>query len=159
MTPGLVLLVIRVVLSLILYAFLGMVLLFLWKEIRSHRASETHTPPAFLVLANGSDTDIRHALHANNRIGRAADNSMVLHDETVSAHHARLSFQAGQWWLEDLGSRNGTAVNGIPLEGPLVVTYGDQVAFGRIEFRMEAPVVEDGLESLDETIFRGGRHF
>jgi hypothetical protein len=143
MTPGLVLLVIRVVLGLILYAFLGVLLLFLWKEIQSHRASETNSPMAVLVLADDSDIEVRHALIAHNRIGRAADNSVVLHDETASAHHARLSFQDGQWWLEDLGSRNGTAVNGIPLEGPLVVTYGDQIAFGRVEFRMEAPDFEE----------------
>ena len=146
MTPGLVLLVIRVVLGLILYAFLGMLLLFLWKEIQPHRASEVHNPPADLVLADGSDIEVRHSLIANNRIGRAADNSLVLDDDMASAHHARLSFQDGQWWLEDLGSRNGTAVNGLPLEGPLVVTYGDQIAFGRVEFRLEAPVVEDNLE-------------
>jgi len=146
MTPGLVLLVIRVVLGLILYAFLGLILLFLWKEIQSHRVSEIHYPPAVLVLADGSNVDVRHSLIANNRIGRAADNSLVLQDETASAHHARLSFHEGQWWLEDLGSRNGTAVNGIALEGPLVLTYGDRIAFGRVEFRMEAPVIEDDLE-------------
>ena len=146
MTPGLVLLVIRIVLGLILYAFMGMLLLFLWKEIQSHRVLEVHSPPAVLVSADGSDIEVRHSLIANNRIGRAADNSLVLDDDMASAHHARLSFQDGQWWLEDLGSRNGTAVNGIPLEGPLVVTFGDQIAFGRVEFRMEAPVVEDSLE-------------
>ncbi len=146
MTPGLVLLVIRVVLGLILYAFLGMILLFLWKEIQSHRASEIHYPPAVLVSADGSNVEVSHSLIANNRIGRAADNTLVLQDETASAHHARLSFHEGQWWLEDLGSRNGTAVNGIALEGPLVLTYGDQIAFGRVEFRMEAPIIEDDLE-------------
>lgn len=146
MTPGLVLLVIRVVISLILYAFLASLLLFLWKEIQSHRASETHTPPAVLVLADGSEIAMSHVLIANNTIGRAADNSLVLQDETASAHHARICFQEGQWWLEDLGSRNGTAVNGIALEGPLVVTYGDQITFGRVEFRMEAPPIIDSLE-------------
>jgi hypothetical protein len=146
MTPELVLLVIRVVLGLILYAFLGMILLFLWKEIQSHRASELHYPPAVLVFADGSNVDVRHSLIANNRIGRAADNTLVLQDETASAHHAQLSFHEGQWWLEDLGSRNGTAVNGIALEGPLVLTYGDQIAFGRVEFRMEAPFIEDDQE-------------
>lgn len=146
MTPGLVLLVIRVILGLILYAFLGMILLFLWKEIQSHRASEIHYPPAVLVSADGSNVEVSHSLIANNRIGRAADNTLVLQDETASAHHARLSFHEGQWWLEDLGSRNGTTVNGIALEGPLVLTYGDQIAFGRVEFRMEAPVIEEDLE-------------
>lgn len=70
----------------------------------------------------------------------------MLQDETASAHHPRLSFHEGQWWLEDLGSRNGTTVNGIALEGPLVLTYGDQIAFGRVEFLMEAPVVEDDMD-------------
>jgi len=116
MTPGLVLFVIRVILGLILYAFLGMILLFLWKEIQSHRASEIHYPPAVLVSADGSNVEVSHSLIANNRIGRAADNTLVLQDETASAHHARLSFHEGQWWLEDLGSRNGTAVNGIGME-------------------------------------------
>jgi FHA domain len=146
MTPGLVLFVIRVILGLILYAFLGMILLFLWKEIQSHRAYEIHNPPAVLVSADGSNVEVSHSLIANNRIGRAADNTLVLQDETASAHHARLSFHEGQWWLEDLGSRNGTAVNGMALEGPLVLTYGDQIAFGRVEFRMEAPVIEEDLE-------------
>jgi len=146
MTPGLVLFVIRVILGLILYAFLGMILLFLWKEIQSHRASEIHYPPAVLVSADGSNVEVSHSLIANNRIGRAADNTLVLQDETASAHHARLSFHEGQWWLEDLGSRNGTAVNGIALEGPLVLTYGDQIAFGRVEYLMEAPVLEDDID-------------
>ena len=147
MTPGFVLLAIRVVLSLVLYAFLGFLLLCLWKEIQAHRTSESRSPPAILVPAEGSESGIRHALIADNRIGRAADNSLVLHDETTSAHHARLFFQDGQWWLEDLGSKNGTVVNGVPLEGPLVVTYGDLIAFGRVEFRMEAPIIEQNKAS------------
>jgi len=146
MTPGLVLLVIRVLLSLILYAFLGMLLLFLWKEMQSTRSMALSPPAAVLVFAEGLDMVSKYSLLENNRIGRAADNSLVIPDETVSAHHARLAFQEGQWWLEDLGSRNGTAVNGIPLEGPLVVTYGDQITFGRIECLLEALEVEDNIE-------------
>lgn len=143
MTPGLVLLVIRVLMSLILYAFLGTLLLFLWKEIQSDRSLVLSPPPAVLVFGEDLDRESKYALLDNNRIGRAADNSLVITDETVSAHHARLSFQEAQWWLEDLGSRNGTAVNGIPLEGPLVVTYGDQISFGRIDCLMEALDIED----------------
>ena len=143
MTPGLVLLVIRVLLSLILYAFLGMLLLFLWKEIKSNRSLAQSAPAAVLVFAEDLDMASEYSLLENNRIGRAADNSLVIHDETVSAHHARLVFQEVQWWLEDMGSRNGTSVNGIPLEGPLVVTYGDQITFGRIGCLLEALEAED----------------
>ncbi|MGD8634401.1 MAG: FHA domain-containing protein, partial [Anaerolineales bacterium] len=76
-----------------------------------------------------------------NLIGRAADNTIVLDDEIVSAHHARLSYLSDrQWWLEDLGSRNGTAVNAVPVDEPLAVTDGDTISFGNVEFRL---VVED----------------
>jgi pSer/pThr/pTyr-binding forkhead associated (FHA) protein len=73
-----------------------------------------------------------------NLIGRAADNSICLDDSTISAYHVRLSFQGGQWWLEDLGSRNGTGVNDLAIEEPLVVTYGDRIRVGRVEMKLSA---------------------
>jgi ABC-type multidrug transport system ATPase subunit/pSer/pThr/pTyr-binding forkhead associated (FHA) protein len=45
-------------------------------------------------------------------IGRDADNGLALPDPRVSRHHARLSWSAGAWWLEDLGSANGTFAGG-----------------------------------------------
>jgi pSer/pThr/pTyr-binding forkhead associated (FHA) protein len=75
---------------------------------------------------------VEHGLNAVNLLGRAADNTIRLLDKSVSAYHARLSFQSGQWWLEDLGSRNGTMVNRVRLEGPLVVTYGDVIQLGGV---------------------------
>ena len=79
-----------------------------------------------------------------NMIGRAADNTIVLSDERVSAHHARITFTGGQWVLEDLGSRNGTFVNELPLEGPLVVALEDRIQIGSVilELTQEVPVAE-----------------
>jgi pSer/pThr/pTyr-binding forkhead associated (FHA) protein len=45
-------------------------------------------------------------------IGRAADNSLVLTDDYVSSHHARLTRDGGRWQLEDGGSTNGVLVDG-----------------------------------------------
>ncbi len=47
-------------------------------------------------------------------------------------------FQNGQWWIEDLASRNGTEVNEVPVEEPLVVSYGDQIRMGRVLARLES---------------------
>ena len=46
------------------------------------------------------------------RMGRQEDNQLVLRDNRASRHHARIVFEAGQYWVEDLNSRNGVTVNG-----------------------------------------------
>ena len=49
------------------------------------------------------------------RIGRAEHNTIVLEDAFVSAEHALLTRREGQWWLEDLNSRNGTLLNDLAI--------------------------------------------
>ncbi|GAA2489395.1 DUF1707 and FHA domain-containing protein [Streptomyces gobitricini] len=72
------------------------------------------------------------------RIGRDPANGLRLSHETVSRQHAELSLQDGLWVLRDLGSTNGTAVNGQRVTGSVVVQAGDMVAFGRMGFRLSA---------------------
>ncbi|MFE9452269.1 FHA domain-containing protein [Streptomyces sp. NPDC006739] len=73
-----------------------------------------------------------HAL----RIGRDPASGLRLNHETVSRVHAELSRQGGLWVLRDLGSTNGTTVNGRRVIGAAVVREGDQVSFGRMAFRL-----------------------
>lgn len=63
-------------------------------------------------------------------LGRATDNDIVILESEVSRHHARLIRQGESWVLHDLGSRNGTFVNGQRITGPLRLTEGNQVALG-----------------------------
>ncbi len=63
-------------------------------------------------------------------IGRDSSNSVAISDAEVSRRHARLTFQGGKYVIEDLGSTNGTFVNGQRLAGPHVLKPGDVVAFG-----------------------------
>ncbi|MCQ4213602.1 MULTISPECIES: FHA domain-containing protein [Streptomyces] len=72
------------------------------------------------------------------RIGRDPANGLRLSHESVSRVHAELSRQGGMWVLRDLGSTNGTSVNGRRVIGAAVVQDGDQVAFGRMSFRLSA---------------------
>lgn len=72
------------------------------------------------------------------RIGRDVANGLRLTHETVSRVHAELSRQGGIWVLRDLGSANGTTVNGRRVIGAVVVREGDQVGFGRMSFRLAA---------------------
>ncbi|MFI1102040.1 FHA domain-containing protein [Streptomyces melanogenes] len=70
------------------------------------------------------------------RIGRDPHNGLRLSHETVSRVHAELTHQSGVWVLRDLGSTNGTSVNGRRVTGAVVVNDGDQVSFGRMSFRL-----------------------
>ncbi|OIJ63052.1 DUF1707 and FHA domain-containing protein [Streptomyces mangrovisoli] len=70
------------------------------------------------------------------RNGRDPANGLRLNHETVSRVHAELRHQAGMWVLRDLGSTNGTTVNGRRVIGAAVVREGDQVGFGRMAYRL-----------------------
>jgi pSer/pThr/pTyr-binding forkhead associated (FHA) protein len=62
-------------------------------------------------------------------IGRAADNDLVLADSRVSRHHARIAGRRGTLVYADLGSTNGSRVNGVQV-GELVLGAGDRIELG-----------------------------
>ncbi|KES08503.1 peptide-binding protein [Streptomyces toyocaensis] len=70
------------------------------------------------------------------RIGRDPASGLRISHETVSRVHAELRNQGGTWVLRDLGSTNGTTVNGRRVVGAAVVREGDQIGFGRITYRL-----------------------
>ena len=63
-------------------------------------------------------------------IGRDINNDIVINDSEISRKHARLILQAGGYVLEDLGSTNGSFVNGQRLMGPHVLRPGEMVMLG-----------------------------
>ncbi|GAA0965669.1 DUF1707 and FHA domain-containing protein [Actinocorallia libanotica] len=72
-------------------------------------------------------------------VGRAPGCQFVLTDLTVSRFHAEIRAEEHGWTISDLGSMNGTKVNGWRLTGPAVLRPGDQVAFGDCTFVAAAP--------------------
>jgi hypothetical protein len=73
-------------------------------------------------------------------LGRSRDCDCVLAEPSVSRRHAELRREGGRWLLRDLGSRNGTRVNGVRLLDATEVCPGDRVSFGDARFRLgEAP--------------------
>ncbi|MCL4529439.1 MAG: FHA domain-containing protein [Chloroflexi bacterium] len=63
-------------------------------------------------------------------IGRDSSSNVAINDAEVSRKHARLTFQGGKYVIEDLGSTNGTFVNGQRLASPIVLKSGDVVSLG-----------------------------
>jgi hypothetical protein len=71
-------------------------------------------------------------------IGRAAGSMLRLTHYTVSRAHAQLRSNADGWTLRDLGSSNGTWLNGCRVTGSVAIRPGDQVRFGQVGFRLAA---------------------
>jgi hypothetical protein len=72
-------------------------------------------------------------------IGRSSDNDMDLgDDEFASSHHARVEPRRDGVWVEDVGSTNGTFVNGTKLDRPRKLAAGDVIRVGDTDLRFDA---------------------
>jgi pSer/pThr/pTyr-binding forkhead associated (FHA) protein len=69
-------------------------------------------------------------------IGRAEDSTLVITDDYASAKHARLVPRAGQWYLEDLGSTNGTYLDKTKVGAPTPVPLGVPIRIGRTSLEL-----------------------
>jgi hypothetical protein len=89
-------------------------------------------PPKLLRFANGDNAGetiiIRRAVVS---IGRSLDNDVIIDSAEVSRHHARIEVRDGQYEIVDLGSTNGTAVNGRPANHSRL-NHGDRITFGTV---------------------------
>lgn len=73
-------------------------------------------------------------------IGRAVASNVSVDDPHVSARHSELCYDRGQWWLRDLGSSNGTLLNGEPVRTVVAVRHGDVLQCGRVRFRFVSSI-------------------
>lgn len=101
------------------------------------------------VFLRSAVTDEDIALEGEMRIGREKDCEIRVDDIHISRYHARLTVADGQILLEDLGSTNGTYVNGTRIQGPQSVSVGDELRFHHCLFRL----VSNQTSDLDRTVF------
>lgn len=95
---------------------------------------------ARLVAEDGTE----HPLDGEVRVGRSADCELTIDDSRVSRQHARLNVAGEQLTLEDLGSANGTLVNGQRLVGSTTLANGDELQFDKHRFRV---VISGGAQA------------
>ena len=143
--------------------FLVLLYLFIWRIVRS-AARDVSLPQESFVLAPGSVPGLvsegpqfdagrlvvvtSPALEEGDELtldssalllGRGSRNDVDLgRDEYASTEHARIEPRRDGVWLEDVGSTNGTYLNGIRLTRPKRMTAGDVVRVGETELRYEA---------------------
>lgn len=106
-----------------------------------------------LHITEGGDADALEFDGPEVSIGRTADNDLVLNDASVSRRHAQLKLLDDGWVIEDLGSGNGTIVNGAKIDGPFTVAAGDNVTIGPVTFTIDADeeaAGDDGDEEVED---------
>jgi pSer/pThr/pTyr-binding forkhead associated (FHA) protein len=132
---GILVLILRLLASGALYAFIGWALYTLWKDLKSP-SSPAETIPTIQITPIGTDARMRSFDLPVITIGRAQTNTYQLLDNSISSTHARMSYHHQQWWLEDLASTNGTMLNNRPVSTPTVLIDGDQIQCGSVAFQI-----------------------
>jgi pSer/pThr/pTyr-binding forkhead associated (FHA) protein len=130
---GEVLLALRLLVGVSLFAFLGWALWLLWSDLKIQAgllASRKVPPLSLLTQADDESPQLTNFSQAEITIGRDPACECLLRDDAVSTHHARLAYHHSQWWVEDLGSKNGTKLNSEALTNPTVVISGDKIYCG-----------------------------
>ncbi len=130
----------RILFLLCLYLFLMYVVLSLTRDLRSRSASPEEAAPGELVIVDPADSGLQpndsFALRGETLLGRSNDNTIALPDATVSSRHGRMVHGKKGWVVEDLGSTNGTFVNGQRVKSKVAVHYGDVVSLGGVSMKL-----------------------
>lgn len=136
----------KVVLLGAMYTLLAVVV---WMEARelAHATTRRISPvapqksrriPAALVLLEGVGPQSVDLVPPETLLGRDASCHVPIPDSSVSHRHARVYHSDGEWFVEDLGSTNGTFVNDRPLTRPIVLRPTDTLSIGRSTFEARA---------------------
>ena len=151
------------VLLLLKIAFLVVLYLFIWRIVRT-ASRDLRLPQESFILAPSSTAGVEAARRAPRTgrlvvvksphltegqdfeldsaqltIGRGRQNDVsIAADEYASARHARFEPRQDGVWVQDLGSTNGTFLNGARLERPRRLTQGDIVRVGETDLRFES---------------------
>ncbi len=93
----------------------------------------------FVIQVPGKGRCILDAAQPEVTVGRGTGNLLVLEDGMLSRHHARCFLKENHAWVEDLGSRHGTFLNGHRVEQATALKEGDRLLVGRTEIRVLPP--------------------
>jgi hypothetical protein len=141
MDPALVTIwIVRLLFLGLLYLFLAGVVRVLLRDLRA-AAREPVTALGRLVVVASEVAEpaagTAFPLDAIATLGRDVNNTIVIDDPFASTEHAALTFRGRAWYLEDLGSTNGTFLNGSRIERIAGVGFGDEIGVGRVRLRLE----------------------
>lgn len=145
--PPIVLNTLKVIFLVLLYLFILRAIRVMWLDLVGPRAPRPRTTPApkpgtapkkgqrpkSVVVTEDGAQPRTYPLAEDEAltIGRAETCQIVLKDTYVSQAHTRIFAKEGTWYVEDLGSTNGTYLNRAKVGEPSAITPGDEVRLGK----------------------------
>jgi hypothetical protein len=132
--------VVRLAFLALLYIFLARVVRSLLRDLRA-AAREPGASLGRLIVVESPSGDPEAGrsfdLDAITTLGRDVNNAIVVEDPFASADHAVLTYRGRSWYVEDLGSTNGTYVNGRAIASVAPLGFGDELSIGQVRLRLE----------------------
>ena len=141
MDPALLVIwIVRLLFLGLLYLFLARVVRSLLTDLRAAAREPGASPGRLIVIespAGEPEQGRSFDLDAITTLGRDVNNAIVIDDPFASSEHAVLTFRGRSWYVEDLGSTNGTFVNGRAVAAVAPLGFGDEVSIGQVRLRLE----------------------
>ncbi|SNS64138.1 Forkhead associated (FHA) domain, binds pSer, pThr, pTyr [Anaerovirgula multivorans] len=129
------------------YIFIGLIYYFIYhiirliyldiKRINERQSKQFNSPYLKLVNRKESlDFDIQEFYDLKDVItmGRKKENDIQIMDKFMSSQHAKITMDEDEYFLEDLGSINGTYLNGTQIQDVVKLKSGDRIGLGQVEF-------------------------
>lgn len=133
----------RVASGVLLLVMLSALFIIIWRDYRAAAVQTTVSRRTYGELVSLVQVEEMYAptgetfpLRPLTSLGRSPTNSIVIDDSFASSEHAQISLKDGHWWLEDRKSRNGTLLNGEPIESAIIITDGDIVSIGTTHLKL-----------------------
>ncbi|MBF6589508.1 MAG: FHA domain-containing protein [Ktedonobacterales bacterium] len=143
--PYAILLALRIALVALLYLIILQVVAVARRDLKqaARMAAGTtargHAVIGHLIVIDSGSTSLtpgaRLDVEPITTLGRSPTNTIVLESTFVSTEHTRIIYRDRSLWVEDLGSRNGTLVDGKPVTQPVAVGVGSVLQVGDVRFK------------------------
>ena len=143
MDADITILALRLGFTALLYLFLLAIGLIVYRELKVAAVRPQRQPRITqdsLVVIDAGETGLlpgqAFELQPITSLGRDPANTVVLPDAFASANHALVAWRDDRWWIEDLGSTNGTLLNRRLVKKPTQLNYGDIIQVGRVKLKL-----------------------
>lgn len=131
--------ILRLLFILLSYCFVGWIVYTIFRDLRHERtASIKGQIPTLSLQTTAAQQTLEKSFSISEIvIGRDPASDYPIDEETISLRHCKISFHHKHWWIEDLGSTNGTFLNGDMIKTPTVITHGDELRLGQADLSVK----------------------
>lgn len=125
----------------IIYLIIFLSLRIMYKDVKNgDRKRRTRKTLGLEIISAGQNSNLKRGgvipVNGKLTIGRKDDNLLVLIDPYVSSHHVKIFLKNTDFIIEDMGSTNGTLLNGERMEGKQLLSAGDEIKVGSAVFKV-----------------------